>query len=340
MGIQKVIGLTAGAAGIAAVCCVFASVASTNHADGRLIRLAHNQQDGTEIADSIAEFETFVEEEDPSENLSVKIYPSGILGSENEEIEMVKAGILDMAKVSSNTLGQFDDRYSIFAIPYLFQSQEHYYDAMENSKAIQDLFNSTADQGFIAIGYYANGARNFYLKENICVDDPSDLAGKKIRSMPSSTSMEMIRLMGGSPVPMSSSETYTALQQGVVDGAENTELALTVNGHEDLVSSYTYTEHQYSPDIYIISTDTWNTLTKKQQQYLKDCLAKTNDNFKAMYNGMMEDAIEEATEHGVTVYKDIDKSAFIEAVQPMHEAFAAKGAAYQALLSDIESCAK
>ncbi len=299
MGIQKVIGLTAGAAGIAAVCCVFVSVASTNHTSGRLIRLAHNQQDGTEIADSIAEFETFVEEEDPSENLSVKIYPSGILGSENEEIEMVKAGILDMAKVSSNTLGQFDDRYSIFAIPYLFQSQEHYYDAMENSKAIQELFNSTADQGFIAIGYYANGARNFYLKENICVDDPSDLAGKKIRSMP-----------------------------------------LTVNGHEDLVSSYTYTEHQYSPDIYIISTDTWNTLTKKQQQYLKDCLAKTNDNFKAMYNGMMEDAIEEATEHGVTVYKDIDKSAFIEAVQPMHEAFAAKGAAYQALLSDIESCAK
>lgn len=340
MGIQKVIGLTAGAAGIAAVCCVFVSVASTNHTSGRLIRLAHNQQDGTEIADSIAEFETFVEEEDPSDNLSVKIYPSGILGSENEEIEMVKAGILDMAKVSSNTLGQFDDRYSIFAIPYLFQSQEHYFDAMENSKAIQDLFNSTADQGFIAIGYYANGARNFYLKENICVDDPSDLAGKKIRSMPSSTSMEMIRLMGGSPVPMSSSETYTALQQGVVDGAENTELALTVNGHEDLVSSYTYTEHQYSPDIYIISTDTWNTLTKKQQQYLKDCLAKTNDNFKAMYNGMMEDAIEEATEHGVTVYKDIDKSAFIEAVQPMHEAFAAKGAAYQALLSDIESCAK
>ena len=83
MGIQKVIGLTAGAAGIAVVCCVFASVASTNHANGRLTRLAHNQQDGTEIADSIAEFETFVETDDPSENLSVKIYPSGILGSEN-----------------------------------------------------------------------------------------------------------------------------------------------------------------------------------------------------------------------------------------------------------------
>ena len=144
-----------------------------------------------------------------------------------------------MAKVSSNTLEQFDDRYAIFAIPYLFVDQDHYYTAMEQSQAVQDLFTSTRDQGFIAIGYYANGSRNFYLKEDVPVTDPSVLNNKKIRSMVSSTSMEMIEAMGGSAVPMSSSETYTALQQGMVDGAENTELALTVNGHQDLVKSYT-----------------------------------------------------------------------------------------------------
>ena len=102
------------------------------------------------------------------------------------------------------------------------------------------------------------------MKEDAVCDNPSVLKGKKIRSMPSSTSMEMIQAMGGSPVPMAGSETYTALQQGIVDGAENTELALTVDAHEDLVSSYTYTEHQYSPDIYIISTKKWNSLTKEQ----------------------------------------------------------------------------
>jgi TRAP-type C4-dicarboxylate transport system substrate-binding protein len=146
--------------------------------------------------------------------------------------------------------------------------------------------------------------------------------------------------MGGTPVPMSSSETYTALQQGVVDGAENTELALTVNGHEDLVKAYTYTEHQYSPDIYIISTDTWNKLSSEQQQYLKDALAKTNDNFKSKYNQMMDDAIEEAKEHGVTIYKDIDKTALIESVKPIHENFIAKGEAFKALFEDIESYSK
>lgn len=211
---------------------------------------------------------------------------------------------------------------------------------MEKSQAVKDLFMSTEDQGYIAIGYYANGARNFYLKEDVVCDNPSVLKGKKIRSMPSSTSMQMIQAMGGSPVPMAGSETYTALQQGIVDGAENTELALTVDAHEDLVSSYTYTEHQYSPDIYIISTKKWNSLTKEQQDYLVECLEKTNENFKKLYNGMMDEAMEEAEEHGVHVYRDIDKSAFIEAVQPIHEEFCGKGEDYQALYDDIQSYAE
>lgn len=321
------------------IIATFVSVVSANSTDKVEIRLAHNQAAGSEIADSIAKFSEFVAEDD-SMNLDVNIYASGVLGSEKEEIEMVQAGILDMAKVSSNTLGQFEDRYSIFAVPYLFVDQDHYYTAMEKSQAVKDLFMSTEDQGYIAIGYYANGARNFYLKEDAVCDNPSVLKGKKIRSMPSSTSMEMIQAMGGSPVPMAGSETYTALQQGIVDGAENTELALTVDAHEDLVSSYTYTEHQYSPDIYIISTKKWNSLTKEQQDYLVECLEKTNENFKKLYNGMMDEAMEEAEEHGVHVYRDIDKSAFIEAVQPIHEEFCGKGKDYQALYDDIQSYAE
>lgn len=323
--IKKKIGIAVSAVGLCIVAATFVSVVSANSTDKVEIRLAHNQAAGSEIADSIAKFSEFVAEDD-SMNLDVNIYASGVLGSEK--------------KVSSNTLGQFEDRYSIFAVPYLFVDQDHYYTAMEKSQAVKDLFMSTEDQGYIAIGYYANGARNFYLKEDAVCDNPSVLKGKKIRSMPSSTSMEMIQAMGGSPVPMAGSETYTALQQGIVDGAENTELALTVDAHEDLVSSYTYTEHQYSPDIYIISTKKWNSLTKEQQDYLVECLEKTNENFKKLYNGMMDEAMEEAEEHGVHVYRDIDKSAFIEAVQPIHEEFCGKGKDYQALYDDIQSYAE
>lgn len=336
--IKKKLGIAVLVAGLAAVAVTFVSVVSSNASEKVEIRLAHNQTAGSEIADSIAKFADFVAE-DPSQNLDVKIYASGVLGSEQEAVELVKAGILDMAKINANTLSQFDDRYAIFATPYLFVSQEHYYKAMEESKLIQDLFMATEDQGFIAIGYYATGARNVYLKQDVVCDSPEVLKGKKIRTMTSTTSMKMIELMGGAPVTMASSETYSALQQGIVDGAENTELALTVDGHEDLVSSYTYTEHQYYPDIYIISTKKWNSLTAEQQNYLKECLTKTNDNYKSLYNGMMADAIAEAEAHGVHVYKDIDKTAFIEAVQPLHEAFYSKGGDYKALYDDIQSYA-
>lgn len=337
--IKKMVGVAVAVIGLLVVAVTFVSVASKNHTGKVEIRMAHNQTAGSEIADSIAKFAEFVAEDD-SKGLNVQIYASGVLGSEKEEIEMVQAGILDMVKVSSNTLGQFDDRYAIFAVPYLFVGQEHYYKAMEESEEVHKLFTATEDDGYIAIGYYANGSRNFYLKEDVPCTTPEVLKGKKIRSMPSSTSMDMIKAMGGSAVPMAGSETYTALQQGIVDGAENTELALTVDGHQDLVKSYTYTEHQYSPDIYIISTKTWNKLSEEQRNYLIECLEKTNENFKSLYNGMMAEAVAEFESKGVTVYRDIDKSAFIEAVAPIHEEFCNRGEAYRALYEDIQKYAE
>lgn len=336
---KKAVGIAATVISVVVVGATFFAVTGTSSNDTVQIRLAHNQAKGSEIADSIAKISEFVAE-DSDQNLEVSIYASGVLGTEKEEVEMVKAGVLDMAKVSSNTLGQFKDEYSIFAVPYLFQSQQHYYDACENSEKIKELFMSTADDGYIAIGYYANGSRNFYLKEDIPCTDPSVLKGKKIRSMPSSTSMDMIELMGGSPVPMAGGETYSALQQGIVDGAENTELVLTVDGHQDLVKAYTYTEHQYSPDIYIISTKTWDRLTDGQKELLVSSIQKANENFKSLYNGMMEEAIAEAETHGVTIYRDIDKTAFIEAVQPIHEEYCARGEAYKALYDDIQKYVK
>ncbi len=336
---KKIAGIVSVVVCIAIVVVTFAKVSGVAASDKLVIRLAHNQAAGSEIADSIAKISDFVNESSNG-SLDVKIYASGVLGTEKDECEMVQAGILDMAKVSSNTLGQFDDKYSIFAIPYLFKNQEHYYTAMEKSEEVKKLFASTEKDGYIAIGYYANGARNFYLKKDVACTDPSVLKGLKIRSMPSSTSMDMIERMGGTPVPMAGSETYASLQQGIVDAAENTELALTVDGHEDLVSSYTYTEHQFSPDIYIVSTKLWNRLTEEERQSIITGLEKANENFKSLYNGMMESAIEEAESKGVHVYRDIDKSKFIEAVQPIHNAFCEKGADYKALYDDIESYAK
>ena len=194
--VKKILGITVALAGIITSVGIFGSVSSANASEKIQLRLAHNQSKESEIAQSIALFSDYVAE-DPSMNLEVAIYASGVLGSEKEAIELVKAGVLDMAKVSSNTLGQFNDHYSIFAMPYLFTGQDHYYAAMENSAAVKELFNENEEEGFIAIGYYANGARNVYLKENVAATGPSVLKGKKLRSMPSTTSMRMLELKIG-----------------------------------------------------------------------------------------------------------------------------------------------
>lgn len=335
---KKTLGIVITAAAIVTAGSIFVSVAGNHYTDKVRIKMAHNQSKDSEIADCIAKVAEFAAE-DPSMNMEIEIYPSGVLGTEQSAVEMVKAGVLDMAKVSSSMLGQFNDCYSIFSLPYLFTSEEHYYNAMEKSEKVRELFSMNEDEGFLVIGYYANGSRNIYLKENIKADSPAVLKGKKIRSMTSSTSMRMLELMGGSPTPMAASETYTALQQGVVDGAENTELALTVDKHGEVAKSYTYTEHQYTPDVYIVSTKTWNKLSKEQQDFLVECLNKSNENFKNKYRQMMEAAVKEAEAMGMTIYYDIDKTAFIEAVQPIHEEYKVKGEFYQELYDDIKQYA-
>lgn len=337
--VKKMLGIAVTAAAVIAAGGIFMTVAGAHHSSGIHLRLAHNQAKDSEIADCIAKVAEFAEE-DPSKELTIDIYASGVLGGEQAAVEMVKAGVLDMAKVSAQTLGQFNDAYAIFSMPYIFVSKEHYYTAMEQSEKVKELFQMNEDEGFIVVGYYANGARNIYLKEDVQADNPSVLKGKKIRSMSSSTSMRMLELMGASPTPMAASETYTALQQGVVDGAENTELALTVDKHAEVARAYTYTEHQYLPDVYVISTATWNRMTKEQQDFLVDCLNRSNENFKSQYDRMMAEAIEEAKGMGMNVYYDIDKTAFIEAVQPMHREFTDKGAMYQELYDDIQKYAE
>ena len=108
--------------------------------------MAHGQSGESEIGETIAYLSDLVAE-DKSQNLEVDIYASGVLGSEPAMVEMVQAGVLDMAKISAGTLGQFDERYSIFSLPYLFRDQDHYYDAMANSEEVQKLFESTRDKG-------------------------------------------------------------------------------------------------------------------------------------------------------------------------------------------------
>lgn len=250
------------------------------------------------------------------------IYPNGQLGGNEDMIQMVKAGVLDIAKVSSSSLEQFNPAYAIFSLPYTFQSTEHYFRTMRESEAVQEIFRSTYDDGFIAIGWFDSGARSIYTTTDGPCETPDDLRGLKIRTQGSPTSIEMINNMGGAATPMSSGEVYTSLQQGIIDGAENNETVLVDDGHGEVAKSYTYTQHQYTPDIVIISVETWESMSEADQQAVLDAMDNAWEAHEEKWLEIVDRNIEGAKEMGVQFYT-IDKTPFIEAVASQQQEFCA-----------------
>ena len=240
-------------------------------------------------------------------DLTFSVYPNGQLGDNAAMIQLVKAGVLDIAKVSASSMEQFNSAYAIFSMPYVFESTEQYFAVMNQSEAVQEIFKSTYDQGFFAIGWFDSGSRSIYTTK----DGP--------------TSIAMIRAMGGSATPMSSGETYTGLQQGIIDGAENNETVLVQDGHGEVCKSYTYTQHQMVPDIVIISTETWESLDEAEQSAIVNGMTQGNEAHEAVWQDLVQENIDGAKEMGVQFYT-IDKTAFIEATQSLRDEFCAKSA--------------
>lgn len=151
--------------------------------------------------------------------MRMDIYPSGQLGAERELVELVQIGSLDITKVSTSPLEAFVPMMKIFSLPYVFRSREHCLNVLD-SEIGKRMLESTEVARMRGLGYYDAGSRSFYMVDTP-VETPSDLAGMKIRVQKSQTSVKMIDALGGSATPISWGELYTALQQGVVDGAEN-----------------------------------------------------------------------------------------------------------------------
>lgn len=267
------------------------------------------------------------------------VYPNGQLGDDSAMVQLVKAGVLDIAKVSAGALEQFNPSYSIFSIPYVFQSTEHYFDVMNHSEAVQEIFQSTRKDGFIAIGWFDSGARSIYTTKEGAVASPADLNGLKIRTMNSPTSVEMIRNMGGSATPMSSGEVYTSLQQGIIDGAENNETVLVDDGHGEVCRSYTYTQHQYLPDIIIISIETWDAMSAEEQQAFTASMQDAWQAHESEWLQIVERNKTGAEEMGVKFY-EIDKTAFIDAVKSQQDDFCALSEDNARYFADFQSYIK
>lgn len=262
--------------------------------------------------------------------MHVDIYPSGQLGQERDLIELLQIGSLAMTKVSTAPLEAFVPEMKIFGVPYVFRDDEHRWKVF-NGPIGKKLLRAGQKYFLRGMCYYDAGSRSFYTKEKP-VNEPADLEGLKIRVMKSITSVKMVKSLGGSPTPIPWGELYTALQQGVVDGAENNPPSFYLSRHYEVCKYYSLDEHTAVPDILLISTVVWNNLTKQEQIWLQEAVDESVEQQKLLWKEASQHALNEVQKAGVEVIYP-DKKPFSDAVQSMHQSY--QGTAIYDLIQEI-----
>lgn len=247
----------------------------------------------------------------------IRVYPNSQLGTQRESIELLQAGSLDMAKSNASEMESFEPTYGAFNIPYLFQNVDHYYTALKDPEVGQKILEASKGKGFLGLTYYDGGARSFYANKEI--KTPADLKGLKVRVQPSPSAVKMMELLGGSATPLAYGELYTALQQKVVDAAENNETALTLARHGEVSKIFSQDEHTMIPDVLLISEKTWAKLTPEQQKAIKTAADNSMMSHKDLWAKMIEEEKKKAQEQMGVKFITVEKQPFIDATKPMKD---------------------
>ena len=252
-----------------------------------------------------------------SGEFSFEFYPNGQLGKEQALIDNIKLGSLEMAMVASGVL-KLDDRLGVFDLPWLFTDRAHAMKAIggEFGDTVRDYLES--NQGFIVLGIFENGFR--HVVNNVRpIQAPEDMDGLKIRVTGSKYKRDGFSAMGADPVPVAWQETFTAIQQGVVDGAEAALYGFYGAKLYEITEYLSLTNHTYSPSFLIVSAAFWNSLSEEQQQ-----------TFRSVAEGMFEDAYAQAAEledgylenmQGAIAVNEVDPAPFQKKAASVYEAY-------------------
>jgi len=250
--------------------------------------------------------------------LVVKIFPDGQLGSEREILELLQIGSVAITKVSAATLSNFVPEYHVFGVPYLFRDKQHQFDVLEG-----DIGKSILEKGskfwLRGLCYYDAGSRSFYTSKK-AIRKPEDLDGLKMRVMNNQMAINMVNTLGGSATPMAYGELYTALQQGVVDGAENNPPSFVSSNHFEVSKYYTLDQHSSLPDVLLIGTKYWDKLSAIEKEWIQAAALESSEAQKRFWKVSVDESMEIAKQAGVEIIIP-DKSIFENKSKPVIETF-------------------
>ncbi len=300
----------------------------------RIIRIAHAQSETHPEHLGLLKFKEIIEDK-LGDKYEVQIFPNELLGSAQKAIELTQTGAIDFVVAGTANLETFADVYEVFSMPYLFTSEEAYHEVMNDQDYMQKVYQSTDESGFRVLTWFNAGTRNFYSTKPI--HTPADLKGQKIRVQQSPASVKMVNEFGAAASPMSFGEVYTAIQQGVINGAENNELALTNNKHGEVAKYFSYNRHQMVPDMLIGNVKFLNELSDAEYEIFMDAALQCTEVELSEWDKAIEEAIDYAKNEQGVEFIDVDVEVFRDAVSNVQQEMLDANPAIQDLYDHIQS---
>ena len=249
--------------------------------------------------------------------IEVQVFPSSQLGNARETLEGTLTGVLEATKASAGALSSFVKEFSVFSLPYVFTNKEDIFKALDGK--IGEILNKKLEEaGFKLISYYDTGFRSIFNNKRP-INKIEDLKGLKIRVMNDPIMIETVNTLGALATPLAYGELYSALKQGVVDGAEQPPVALYAMKFYEVSKYFSFTNHFYDLNVVVMSKKYFDEkLTAEQQKAILKAGEETQTYERQLWADYEKDVIGKLEKEGMVV-NTLDLIPFKEAVADIIE---------------------
>ena len=243
-----------------------------------------------------------------------RVYANNSLGDQQETVQLVSDGAIDMAVISGTQIENSSPRFLPMNVPGVFDDIDHQNRVMLDEAIVGELFASLEPQMRLTVlGGYTQGSRHLYTAQGP-IESVEDMAGLKIRVQESEIFLRLINAIGGVPTPMAYSEVYTGLQAGVLDGAENNEVSYVTQRHYEVAGHFTLTNHLIGFDFLLANTDLLEGMDERDSDALREAWAETQSEFVEIWKQETEEMTAQMLDRGVTI-TDPDPEVFAPLIE-------------------------
>ncbi|MBP2636855.1 MAG: C4-dicarboxylate transporter [Firmicutes bacterium] len=266
--------------------------------------------------------------------IQIKVFDSAQLGDEKSVVQQIQMGSLEFTRVSTGNLAEFNKAFGVYSLPYIFNDDAHVWRYL-NSESGKQMLASLDKSKMVGLAYYSSGSRSFYTKNP--VKTPDDLKGMKIRVIQNAINIDLMKAFGASATPMAYGEVFSALQTGVIDGAENNAPSYLTANHNQAVKNYVLDSHQRVPEVLMMSKATYDKLSEEDRALIKQAAQDSVQYQREQWDKYEKDAMDKLIKSGVVVTEVKDVKPWQDAAKAVVDKY---GVDFKAELEAIQKVAK